>query len=144
MSAQYRSAAAITQCLVLTEISQTGLFWSGKQIWCLCSVLFPSFVRPETKLSTAQSWFLDSSITLTVSSVGFLGSEKAATSLHYLLPFSFPAALSLKLESQLPGELASQSVLFGFVCDTQPAAGLSSREPKDFFRTTSCLCETVS
>ena len=133
--------------LMLAQLSQMGFFFrSGKQICCLCSVI-SMFLWDPVKTSLHSGLTLHSSMlpasgsscpkTLTISSLCFPGpSMKSTTSSHYLLPFPSPYSLLLCLWScspSFPSELASLNILFWFVCDTPPAAGLSSRTKSLFF-----------
>lgn len=146
----------IVMFLMLAEPSQMRFFWSGKQICCLCSVLFPSVCETWYRPVNHPKLILYSTrCSLTV----FRHSPLKDPSYFQPLPFwtlygisnlptifttFFSNSLLLSLWSHrpsIPRELVSLYILFWFVCDTQPAVGLSSREPKDYFRTTSCLCE---
>lgn len=129
--------------LMLGELSQMRFSWSGKQMCCLCSVLFPSlWDLLHTSWAPHVGYILFSVFAQSLSTLGpllflalaFLGSLNLTTSPHCLLPSSHFLLLCLwSLRTQLPSELAPLNILFWFVCDTQPAVGLSSGEPKNAF-----------
>lgn len=131
--------------LTLTDPSQMGFFWSGKQI-SLCSVLFPSVCETWYRPADHSKFILCSPL---CSLTGFRHSPFKDPSyfqswLSWTLseinkvpaiftPF-YSTSLLLCLWSHrpsFPSELTSLNIFFWFVCDTQPAVGLSSREPKD-------------
>lgn len=133
---------------MLAEPSQVGFFWSGKQICCLCSVLFPSVCETSYRPVHDSKLVLCSPLH---SLVIFWHSPFKDPS--YFQPWlswtlyemnNVPAIFATFFSNSLllclwshrpsfPSELASLNILFWFVCDTQPAVGLSSREPKDIF-----------
>ena len=119
-------------------------FRSGKQICCLCSVSASLWDPLKTSLRSGLTLYSSVSLTsfrqspplgpLVFPAFAFLGplwNQQPPLIIYY---HSNSLLLCLwSCRPSFPSELASLNMLFWFVCDTQPAAGLSSREPKDPF-----------
>lgn len=122
-----------------------GFFRSGKQICCLCSVVSAPLWDP-LKTSLHSGLTLYSSVSLTrvrhspplvpllfpaFAFLGLLWNQQPPCIIYYHCNSLLLCLWSCR--PSFPSELASLNILFWFVCDTLPAAGLSSRTPKDAF-----------